>query len=168
MQSNTLKLNEFVYDINEYVEACMNKIFSSRNLSWVLKYVIPVLQVIATLIGMAGFMLMYGAVGTQDYYSEIHQAVPESEDRMFFVWVGLGILIMLVSAGVFYLILVFSEWLKGAVAYKKVEEQKAFEENLKWAVGDYLYENHVELEKDNPYYSYTYGSRAIKRRMNIK
>lgn len=150
------------------VIAILRILFSTKNLKRMNKYVLPTVRGLCVATGITSFLAVFGGIGTWDYYAEIGQIVPAAEEKAATITIIAGILGFAVSCGIGYLAGRLIIWNKDVmrIRHKKYLAYKRKRiERMRWTIGDFLYKNHIVVDKDSVMYDYTYGEPAMIRRV---
>jgi len=138
--------------------------YGTKALKRMNKHIIPVIQGICGVLASAGVIMMIGAAGASDFADEVGQSI--NTDAFGIAITGL---ITLATSAI---IILLGNILKDvneniiddrrARYYKRKEELK---EKALWDLGDYLYENKIKVDIDDELYDYSYGKKAMRRRL---
>lgn len=143
--------------------------FRTKNLKIINSKVIPAISGILAFIGFLGFFLVYGAIGTTDFYIlELHEMVPEDVDANSNKWILIGMTICILCAVICFLLQKLIDFNEDIIRIRH-ERYLAYKakklEDFRWSIGDYLYENKVPVDKTSFFWNYTYGNPAKLRRL---
>ena len=143
--------------------------FRTKNLKTINSKVIPVINGILAFTGAIGFFIVYGAIGTTDFYLlELHEMVPEDVDANSNKWIIIGMTICILCAVICFLLQKLIDFNEDIIRirHKRYLAYKAKKlEEFRWSIGDYLYENKVPVDKTSFFWNYTYGNPAKLRRL---
>jgi hypothetical protein len=148
--------------------AILKVLFSTKNLKRMNKYVLPTVRGLCVVTGIAGFLAVFGGIGTWDYYAEIGQIVPAAEEKAATITIIAGIFGFAASCSIGYLAGRLILWNKDVmrIRHKKYLAYKRKRiERMRWTIGDFLYKNHIAVDRDSIMYDYTYGEPAMIRRV---
>lgn len=135
-----------------------------RTLKAIKNYVVPVFQFLAMIGILTGMLVMFGGFGTWDYYDAIGEVITTEEDMMVYKTILCGIGTMIASLLVSLFCTRLKDYIDEVIVYKRKMLKRARRESVMWAVGDYIFENNIQVNGDNEFYHYAYGSLAKKRR----
>ena len=143
--------------------------FRTKNLKIINSTIIPVLNGILAFTGAIGFFIVYGAIGTTDFYLlELHEMVPEDVDTNSNKWIIIGMTICILCAVICLLLQKLIDFNEDIIRIRH-ERYLAYKakklEDFRWSIGDYLYENKVPVDKTSFFWNYTYGNPAKLRRL---
>lgn len=143
--------------------------FRTKNLKIINSKIIPVLNGILAFTGAIGFFIVYGAIGTTDFYLlELHEMVPEDVDTNSNKWIIIGMTICILCAVICLLLQKLIDFNEDIIRIRH-ERYLAYKakklEDFRWSIGDYLYENKVPVDKTSFFWNYTYGNPAKLRRL---
>ena len=143
--------------------------FRTRNLKIINDKIIPVINGILAFTGASGFYLVYGAIGTTDFYIlELPEMVPDDVDANSNKWILIGMTICILCAVICLLLQKLIDFNEDIIRIRH-ERYLAYKakklENFRWSIGDYLYENKVPVDKTSFFWNYTYGNPAKLRRL---
>lgn len=143
--------------------------FRTKNLKIINDKIIPAITGILAFIGVLGFFVAYGAIGTTDFYIlELHEMVPADVEANSDKWTFIGMTVCVLCAVICLLLQKLIDFNEDIIRIRH-ERYLAYKakklEDFRWSIGDYLYENKVPVDKTSFFWNYTYGNPAKLRRL---
>ena len=127
--------------ISAMLESLEDRFTQISTLRMMNKKVLPALFTVCAFVGILAFFGIVSGLGTWDFYGEVGQLPPHSEEVGAYITIGVSFLLFALSIGSGVIISRIMEWNEEMIRWRKRVRQIEFEKELKQILADVVAES---------------------------